>query len=199
MDYSRYIWQGDVVRLRPVREDDAEQAWIDRLDTPTRQLLQLGAELPVTIEGMREQISRVAECREPEGTVLFTIETHDGVPVGGLSWHSRDLKNGVFSFGVVVRGECRGRGYAADAIRLLLRYAFREARYHKCNSACISTNEASMRLHAGLGFAHEGTRRETIYYDGRYHDEALWGMTHAEFEAIEGSRRAAASPPKAAA
>lgn len=183
MDYADYFWQGQLTRLRPVTAQDAEQAWLDRLDTPSRQVLQLGAELPTTLEGLRKQMMPLTDCRDVNGLVLFTIETLDGEAVGGLSWHSRDLKNGSFSFGVIVRAPHRGRGYAPDAIRILLRYGFDEQRYHKCNSACISTNEASMRLHARLGFRLEGTRRETIYYDGRYHDEALWGLTVDEFRA----------------
>jgi RimJ/RimL family protein N-acetyltransferase len=50
----------------------------------------------------------------------------------------------------------RRRGYATEAARLLLRYAFDEQRYQKCNSACVEGNVASIALHERLGFAEEG-------------------------------------------
>jgi len=34
MNYSKYFWQGEKVRLRPLRVEDAEQAYIDSLDSP---------------------------------------------------------------------------------------------------------------------------------------------------------------------
>lgn len=191
MDYSRYFWQGTKTRLRGVRADDAEAAWIERLDTPSRQLLQLGAELPVSVEYLRQRLGQLADCNDLDGLVLFAIENLEGERVGGLSWHSRDLKNGAFSFGVTVPREHRGRGYAADAVWTLLRYAFREQRFNKCNSLCVATNTASMRLHERLGFVLEGMQRQVIFYDGVYHDEALWGMTRDEYEALDAARAAA--------
>lgn len=189
IDYTNYFWQGEKMRIRGVRESDAEQTWINRLDTPSRQLLQLGAELPVTVEFLRDRLASLADCRDVNGLVLFTIENLDGEDVGGLSWHTRDLHHGTFSFGITVPRPHRGRGYAADAVRILLRYSFHEQRYHKCNSACIATNTDSIRLHERLGFQREGLQREVVFYDGRYHDEMLFGLTRDEFDAWE-SRRA---------
>lgn len=40
LDYSRYFWQGEKVRLRPLRIEDAEQLFINSLDSPSRQVLQ---------------------------------------------------------------------------------------------------------------------------------------------------------------
>ena len=50
LDYSRYFWQGEKVRLRPLRIEDAEQGFIDSFDSPSRQFLELGIELPTSIE-----------------------------------------------------------------------------------------------------------------------------------------------------
>jgi hypothetical protein len=41
LDYSRYYWQGEKVRLRPLRPEDAEQDYADSLDTPSRQALHI--------------------------------------------------------------------------------------------------------------------------------------------------------------
>ena len=186
LDYSRYFWQGEKVRLRPLRLDDTERAFIAGLDSPSRQVLQLGVELPTTEEGLRASLEKLVDCKDAGGIIIFTVETLDGENVGGLSYHSRDRKSGVFSFGVVIDRAYRQKGYAEDAIKILLRYGFRERRYQKCNSACVHTNEASIALHEALGFVQEGRVRRRHFFDGQYHDDILFGMTVEEFEARAG-------------
>lgn len=186
MDDSRYFWQGEKIRLRPLRIEDAEQSLIDRLDSPSRRVLQLGIELPTTLEPLEASLEKYVGCKDVDGVILFVIETLEGVNVGGISFHSRHQKNGTFSFGVVVSREHRRKGYAEEAARILLRYAFWERRYQKCNSACVHTNEASIRFHRKLGFLEEGRRRRQIFFNGDYHDDILFGLTREEFDAQEG-------------
>jgi RimJ/RimL family protein N-acetyltransferase len=183
LDYSRYFWQGEKVRLRPLRLDDAEAAFVAGLDSPSRQTLQLGVELPTSLEALRSSLEKRVDCQEVDGVIVFTVETLEGENVGGISLHSRDRKNGVFSFGVVLDRPHRGKGYAQDAVTILLRYGFRERRYQKCNSACVHTNAASIALHKKLGFTEEGRSRRRWFFDGQYHDDVLFGMTAEEFEA----------------
>ncbi len=189
MDDNRYFWQGHLTRLRPLSVDDMEDALRDRLDSPGRQMLQLGIELPTSADAMRARLAERADCRDVDGLILFTIENLDGQNVGGLSYHTRNRKDGTFSFGVRVTTPFRGRGYAGDAVRILLRYGFLERRYHKCNSACVENNVASIRLHLALGFLQEGRQRETIFYNGRYYDELLFGLTRDEFDANDAPHR----------
>jgi len=186
LDYSRYFWQGDRVRLRPLRLEDAEDSFVASLDSPSRQVLQLGIELPASVEALRKSLEKWVDCQDSSGVIVFAIESLVGEHVGGISYHSRDRRNGVFSFGVVVDRPHLRRGYAADAIRILLRYGFRERRYQKCNSACVHTNQASIALHRALGFAEEGRVRRRWFFGGQYHDEVLFGLTVEEFEALNG-------------
>jgi RimJ/RimL family protein N-acetyltransferase len=185
MDYSNYFWQGEKVRLRPLRIEDAEQGYLDSLDSPSRQSLQLGIELPTSLEGQREALSKYTGCKDVNGVIVFGIDNHEGDCVGSISWHSRHPKNGTFSFGVVISRAHWRMGYAEDAVRILLRFAFWEQRYQKCNSACVATNEASIRLHEKLGFVEEGRCRRQWYLSGDYHDDVLFGLTREEFDAQE--------------
>ena len=185
LDYSRYFWQGEKVRLRPLRAEDAQQFFINSLDSPSRQVLQLGIELPTTAELLKASLEKHLGCKDVDGLILFVIENLEGANVGGLSFHSRDPKNGIFSFGIGIDRQHQRKGYAEDAVRILLRYAFWERRYQKCNSACVHTNEASIRLHHKLGFLEEGRRRMQVFFDGQYHDDILFGLTREEFDAQE--------------
>jgi len=185
LDYSRYFWQGEKVRLRPLRIEDAEQNFASSLDSPSRQLLQLGVELPTSVELQRTTLERYVGCKDADGVIVFAIENLAGDHVGGVSLHSRDEKNGLFSFGIVIDRPHRRQGYAEDAVRIVLRYGFWERRYQKCNSACSHVNKASIRLHKKLGFLEEGRRRRQVFFNGEYQDDVLFGMTREEFDAQE--------------
>jgi hypothetical protein len=83
LDYSRYFWQGKKVRLRPLRIEDAEQSFASSLDSPSRQLLQLGIELPTSVDLLKVKFEKYAGCKEADGVIVFTVENLDGVNVGG--------------------------------------------------------------------------------------------------------------------
>jgi RimJ/RimL family protein N-acetyltransferase len=182
-DYSRYFWQGERTRLRPFRLEDAELRFMASLDSPARQILQDGVELPTSVELQKEWLEKVTGCKD-NGIIVFAMENLDGVTVGSVTLHSRDQKNGTFGFGVAVYRDYRGHGNAVDAVRTLLKYGFWEQRYQKCNSACVDTNEASIRMHEKLGFIEEGRIRRNSFFNGKYHDEVLFGMTREEFDEL---------------
>jgi RimJ/RimL family protein N-acetyltransferase len=186
MDTTNYFWQGDKVRLRPYRADDWERTFAASFDSPTRQVLQLGIELPESPEMAKVALEKYTDCKDRDGVIIFAIDTLDDQTVGGLSLHSRNQKNGTFGFGIVIYREFRRVGYAEDAVRILLRYCFWERRYQKCNSACVHTNEASIALHRKLGFVQEGRRRRTVYFNGQFYDDVLFGITSEEFEQNDG-------------
>jgi RimJ/RimL family protein N-acetyltransferase len=181
-DYAHYFWEGDRTRLRPWRVEDAELRFAASLDTPTRQLHEDGVELPTSVELQKEWLAKAAEDTD-HGKIRFAMENLEGITIGSITLHSRDPKNGTFGFGVAVYRDYRGQGNAFDAVRTVLKYGFWEQRYQKCNSACLHTNEASIRLHGKLGFIDEGRIRRNSFFNGTYHDELLFGMTREEFDA----------------
>jgi RimJ/RimL family protein N-acetyltransferase len=182
------------VRLRPFRVEDAESSFEASLVSPSRQVLQLGIELPTSVELQESALEKWVGCTEANGAILFVIENTEGEDVGGISMHSRDPKNGVFSFGIVVHRPYRGKGYAEDAVRVLLRYGFWERRYQKCDSACVHTNEGAIALHKSLGFVEEGRRRRRWYFNGEHCDALLFGLTREEFDAREKIKAGRSNP-----
>jgi len=183
---ENYFWQGDRVRLRPLSASDAELAYEDSLDSSSRQLLELGIELPSSIKKKSSDLEAYADFKNAAGPLVFAIENLDGETAGFASLHSRHAKNGTFSFGVSISRQHRQKGFAEDTVRILLKYAFHERRFQKCNSSCVEGNEGSVRLHNKLGFREEGRRRRQWFMNGRYYDDLLFGLTREEFDASIG-------------
>ena len=183
LDYSRYFWQGERTRLRPFRLEDADLRFAASLDSPTRQDHEAGIELPSSVELQKAWLEKAVDCQDNGRMILFAIDNLAGATVGWITLHSRDQKNGTFSFGIAIYREHRGHDYAVDAARILLKYGFWDQRFQKCNSICAHSNPASIRMHEKLGFVEEGRCRRNVFYNGEYHDEVLFGMTREEFDA----------------
>ncbi len=176
------IFQGKLIRLRAVEPGDWEnhEQW-DR-DTD---LARYANEIPFprSLEMSRQWAERESQ-REPKNDSFdFEVETLDGVQVGTINTHHCDLRCGAFMYGLVIVPQHQRKGYASEAIRLVLRYFFHERRYQKCTVEVYSFNEPSQRLHETLGFTLEGRLRRMIYSGGEYHDALMYGITREEFDA----------------
>jgi RimJ/RimL family protein N-acetyltransferase len=106
----------------------------------------------------------------------------DGPFVGTINTHTCDRRCGTFRYGLGILPQHQRKGYASEAIRLVLRYFFEERRYQKVNADVYSFNEPSIRLHESLGFVLEGRLRRVNFTQGQYHDALMFGMTKEEFE-----------------
>lgn len=180
--YLNYFWQTDLIRLRPLRPQDADKKYREWLDTDARRMLEAQLDLPpVSLETFRSNLLAACDFKGDSDTRSFAIETLEGEFVGWINLFLGEPRHGRFSLGVSIFREYQRKGYAVDAAKLILQYGFNELRCHKCNSACLAINSGSIAFHHKLGFIEEGRRREVIFMDGRYHDEILFGMTFDEY------------------
>lgn len=183
------FWRGGRIRLRALSKADAIHWLAFDDDSEAIRTLNLGISLPRSADQAAEWVERFADFRNADEAMIFTIETHDGDYVGSLNL-SVDRRHGTFSTGTRLSLEHRGQGYALEAKRIVLRYAFDELRLQKYNLRCLETNAAVIRHTALLGCQLEGRIRRNVFTDGRFYDELLFGLTREEFEAKEAERKA---------
>lgn len=182
-DMNTYFWQGELVRLRPMRVDDVA-LWLaeERSDSEGVQFLNYGMDLPKSEKAAQDFAERYAEFNNLDERIMFSIETLDEQLVGGINIHSMDQKNGTFGTGNRIYSAYRGQGYGFDAKLIVLRYAFHELRFQKYNIHCVENNEAMVKHAARLGCQAEGRMRRHIYMNGRFYDELIFGLTREEFD-----------------
>jgi RimJ/RimL family protein N-acetyltransferase len=70
-----------------------------------------------------------------------------------------------------------GRGYATEAVELVLEYGFDQFRLHRIGSYTMEFDEGSRRVLEKNGFSKEGTKRDAAFVDGMYCDVELWGSS----------------------
>ena len=176
----RSIWQGTRVRLRGVEPGDWETfaAWGGD-DFTARRSFEI--DFPMSREWIKQRTEKTAVARPENDCFRWLIETIDGQPVGTINTHGCDRRVGSFSYGLVIAAAHQRRGYAREAVQLVLRYYFEELNYQKVTVDVYDYNEASRRFHESLGFTLEGRIRRTVYTDGKHHDEFVYGLLREEF------------------
>ena len=75
----------------------------------------------------------------------------------------------------------RGRGYATEAARGLLAYAFAELGLHRVQATTHPDNRGSWRVMERLGMRREGHLREAVFSEGKWTDELIYGLLASEY------------------
>ncbi len=181
-----HYWQGERVRLRPMREDDMD-LWLaeEESDSEAVRFLNYGMTLPKTERDGQEFAQRYAHFNHIDERIMFSIETLDSELIGGINIHSMNRENGTFETGSRIYRSFRGHGYGFEAKMLVLRYAFCELRFQKYNIRCLESNEPMIHHATRLGCQAEGRIRRHIYTEGRHYDELIFGLTREEFDELE--------------
>lgn len=180
-EVPKSYWEGENIRLRALEPTDAEFFFRLQQDTERNRLLDF-LHPPRSRAALEDWAQEKAKRELENDAFQWLIETLAGDPVGSIATQTCNPRDGTFSYALDVAREHQRRGYASEAIVMVLRYYFQELRYQKVNVATQSDNAATIALHEHLGFTREGMQRRMVFQQGRYFDLALFGLTKEEFE-----------------
>ncbi|MBD8497933.1 GNAT family N-acetyltransferase [Paenibacillus arenosi] len=178
------IWSGKKVRLRAILPTDWAKFHHNDFDSESARLSDV-IYFPRSEEGTKTWAEHQA-AQGPNGdNIMLAIETNDGELVGSISTRSCDPRHGTFKYGVAVFREHWRKGYASEAVMIVLRYYFDELRYQKVNAHVYAFNDGSTALQERLGFVQEGRLRNMIFTKGQHFDEFVYGLTKSEYEQLK--------------
>ena len=121
---------------------------------------------------------------DPDPTVVRLIIAVEDRPVGDIDLFHVDQRNRNALVGLGIWSvDDRNRGYGSDALRTMLRWAFRHLNLHRVELSVEPENVHAIRVYEKVGFVTEGLRREHHYDDGCYRDEQIMAILSREFEA----------------
>lgn len=188
-DYADSLLRGELVRLRPVTEDDL--TWLDRWWAhPQWAVLQQSSVRPGPA-GAAAEMFRSWSGNTTPGSVGLSIETlADSTFVGHATLYGGSLPARAATLAILVGPGYVGRGYGSDAVRTLLRYGFLEMGLNRVELRVWAFNTRGIRAYARAGFVEEGRRREAVFHDGAFDDEVLMSVLAREWLAVQ----AAAAP-----
>jgi RimJ/RimL family protein N-acetyltransferase len=180
------------LRLRAFDEADAEDLWAMH---SSALVLRYWDSSPWTD---RERVGRfLAGCREmaEHGTGMrLAVDTVDAgrtkatqpPPPSFVGWcalNDWDPPHRKASVGYVFRQEAWGHGYATEAVRALLTWAFDTLDLNRVQGDVDTRNPASARVLEKLGFVREGTLREDCVVDGVVSDTWVHGLLRRDWRA----------------
>ncbi|EAY67549.1 Acetyltransferase [Burkholderia dolosa AU0158] len=73
-------------------------------------------------------------------------------------------------FQIIIAPHCQGRGYAGQATRLAVEYAFRVLNLRKLYLIVDTSNAAAIHVYEKCGFQHEAELKEEFFGNGTYHN-----------------------------
>lgn len=173
------LLEGERVRLRRIAESDTAEIGAWGADMEYQRLLRRGMVYPGNEADVKQWMINPTDDFYPFAIVDKADDRVVGVvALKDVMWSARQCQ---FFIGIG-RREDRGRGYASDALRVMLRYAFMEMNMNRVGLEVSDYNPDARRLYAHVGFQHEGTLRQFVYRDGVYHDMHIMSILRAEWD-----------------
>jgi RimJ/RimL family protein N-acetyltransferase len=139
---------------------------------------------PETDEEARARLGRYLDRRELTETsgLAAAVVLPDGTYVGDLAlWHT-DFEHRGAEVAYVVQPRHQGQGYAVEATRALLDWAFGPAGLHRVVARLAAANVASARVAEKLGMRHEGTFVENEWVKGEWTSESVYAVLDREWQ-----------------
>ena len=111
----------------------------------------------------------------------WTLEAaDDGRIVGYAILRGMNRPDRILHFNRLVIAE-KGRGFGREAMRLVKKYAFEQAKVHRLWFDVFADNERAIALYLSEGFVDEGTQRDCIFHGGRYRSQRIFSMLESEY------------------
>ena len=107
--------------------------------------------------------------------------------IGVTAYHRLDLVSHAAVFSICIAdADQRGRGYATEVTRLMLKYGFDILNLHRVQLHVWADNAKAVHTYEKCGFRMEGTLREAMRHDGVYCDFHVMGILDREWRGVQG-------------
>ncbi|MFD8788699.1 GNAT family N-acetyltransferase [Kitasatospora sp. NPDC059599] len=116
-----------------------------------------------------------------EAACFSVVETASGELAGEALLWGIDAHNRSAHVGVALRPGHRGRGLAADVLRVLGHYAFPVLGLRRLQLETLADNTPMLRAAATAGFTVEGRLRDAAWAGGRFEDQLVLGLLAEEW------------------
>jgi RimJ/RimL family protein N-acetyltransferase len=119
----------------------------------------------------------------PDGGTLIVAD--GGQRLGLVNWYRQLTVPGspgsyCWEIGIVLLPEARGRGYGAQAQRLLARYLFAHTTAHRIWAWVEVGNIAEQKALEKAAFTREGVTRGAWWRDGAWRDGIIYGLLRTD-------------------
>lgn len=176
--------RGEQVVLRPAEDGDVPliHRWMNHPEV----WHYMDYERPTSLADVQDDLDRSREEGHP-----FTIVVGDR-PVGRIGLNHVRRRDRIASLYLFI-GEPAywGKGYAGDAARTLLAYAFDRWDLNRVELWALGDNDRALATYRRCGFVEEARLPERSWKDGAWVDRVVMSVTREEFERAVADRAGA--------
>jgi len=172
---------GKDIYLRGLREDDLEGDYFQWLNDRELTCYLESGYFPNTIAKMQIYFANVISRDEVLMLAIIekNSERHIGnIKVDQINWIHRTAQLGM----LIGEKDCHGKGYATQALELMLEHVFTTLNLRKINLRVIVENYAAVRLYEKMGFQIEGLMKEQDFHNGKYCDAYMMALLKKDFK-----------------
>jgi [ribosomal protein S5]-alanine N-acetyltransferase len=167
--------QGKRIYLRNIVPDDVNGIYCRWMNDPATNRFLESRFYPHSLETLRKY---VVNKHGDNLNAFFAIVLKDGDRhIGNIKLGPIDSNHHLADIGILIGEEdCWGKGYATEAISLVVDYAFDVLALHKVTAGCYAPNKGAIGAFEKAGFIQEGVRKAHCFFEGAYVDDILLGL-----------------------
>jgi len=180
--------RGERVLLRPLGPRDTNDLWVDRqadMQNPEARRL-----TDIHHAFTYEEIAAYCASRadKTDRITLTIADLSDATWLGDVVLANHDEPNRSATLRISLVTNAQNRVLGAEALRLVLAYAFGPLHLHRVPLDVFAFNTRAIRAYEKGGFQHEGRMRDALWWDGTPHDALLMAVLATEWDNSSGRR-----------
>ncbi|MEA5039369.1 MAG: GNAT family N-acetyltransferase [Clostridiaceae bacterium] len=182
--FENRILKAGGLLLRELTEEDA--GFIFELETrPESCQYEMGGipDRDVVSESCRQFIEKAKRLPE-NGAIKFVICNQAGERIGTVSLQCNWEATGEWEIGYRLLREYWGAGYASEAVRKAITFAFDTLSVHKLMAFINSQNTRSVALAKRMGMVQEARLREGKLVGGIWNDELVFALLRSDLKLV---------------
>lgn len=141
-----------------------------------------GMRLHTSIEMTKNYIKY--ELKKSETLAIVLKETDRVIGTVSLRRQYNDSGLDIRLISCIINPNQWGNGFAPEAIKTIIKYAFEDLNVHKLLGGHYSFNKQSESVNKKLGFVYEGTQRKVYKYKNQIVDALEYGMLQEDYKKL---------------
>lgn len=175
----RKFISGKKIYLRGLTREDCNEQYLSFVnDAELLHLMEGIGYWPLDKEGLEAYIEY---CNNPTSLLMGIFENVTDAHVGNIHLSQIKKYHHNCMYGIVLRREYMGKGYAYEASHLLIKHAFEKMNINRIQINVVDKNRRAIKLYKGLGAIKEGRLRESFYFQGKYHSTLIFALLKSEY------------------
>lgn len=126
-------------------------------------------------------LSFINKTRNDANSKHFAIINEEDRWVGTISLKNIDYRVKSAEYAIITSSDAHGKGYAYEATKEILRYAFNDLQLNRVYLDVLVENVRANKFYKKIGFVLEGTFRQAIEIKGNIYDLNWYSLLKDEF------------------